>query len=176
MRGDRVGQLGRIVDLVDRDQHLGRDLLVELDVLLELGDHRARQGFQLARLAVFLAQHVGRRLEEGRVLGEAGDLGAGAAFDQHLDRAVGQLQQLENGGQGADAIDVVGGGIVLGRVLLRHQQDLLVVLHHIFEGANGFFATDEKRDDHVGENDDVAERQNREDFVDSLIRHVASFT
>jgi hypothetical protein len=40
MRGDRVGQLAGSVDL-GSSQHLGRDLLVELDVLLELLDHGA---------------------------------------------------------------------------------------------------------------------------------------
>ena len=36
-----------LLDLVDRDQHLGRDLLVELDVLLELGDDGAGQRLDL---------------------------------------------------------------------------------------------------------------------------------
>ena len=36
-------------------------------------------------------------LEERLVVGEAGDAGAAAALDQHLDRAVGQLQQLQHG-------------------------------------------------------------------------------
>ena len=36
VRGDGIGELARVLDLVERDQHLGRDLLVELDVLLEL--------------------------------------------------------------------------------------------------------------------------------------------
>ena len=50
MRGDRVGELGRLLDLVDRDDHLGRHLLVQLDVVLELRDHGARGGLQLGRL------------------------------------------------------------------------------------------------------------------------------
>ena len=51
--------------------------------------------------------------------------------------------------------------IVLRRVLLGDQQDLLVVLHHVFERADGFLAADEQRHDHVGEHHDVAQRQDR---------------
>jgi hypothetical protein len=47
MRGDRVGELGRLLDLGDRADDVGRDLLVQLDVVLELGDHRAGQRLEL---------------------------------------------------------------------------------------------------------------------------------
>ena len=67
----RVGQLGRVVDLVDRGQHLRRDLLVELDVLLELRDHGARQRLDLLLLAGLLGDRLGIGLEERLVVGEA---------------------------------------------------------------------------------------------------------
>ena len=71
MRGDRVGELAGILDLVDRDQHLGRDLLVELDILLELRDHGAGQRLDLlVRRPVSRAIDLGVRLKEGLVLGE----------------------------------------------------------------------------------------------------------
>jgi hypothetical protein len=50
-------------------------------------------------------------------------------------------------------------GIVLGGVDLARQQDLLVVLHHLLQGAHGFLAAHEQRHDHVGEDHDVAQRQ-----------------
>ena len=56
----------------------------------------------------------------------AQDTGALAALDQHLHRAVGQLQQLQDRADRADGVDVAGRGIVLARVLLGDQQDLLV--------------------------------------------------
>ena len=159
MRGDRVGELGRVVDLVDRDQHLGRDLLVELDVLLELRDHGARQRLGLLLLAAAVAEILGIGLEERLVLGKALDARALPAFDQHLDRAVGQLQQLQHRADRADRVDVGGGRIVLRGILLGDEQDLLVVLHHVFERAHRLLAADEQRHDHVREDDDVAERQ-----------------
>ena len=47
MRGDGVGELGIVVDLAGRADHFGRDLLVELHVVLEVGDDRARQRLDL---------------------------------------------------------------------------------------------------------------------------------
>ena len=119
MRGDGVGELAGILDLVDRDQHLRRDLLVELDVLLELADDRAGQRLDLLLLARLLRDRVGIGLEEVLVLGKAHDARALAALDQHLDGAVGQLQELQHGADRADGVDVGGRRIVLGRVLLR---------------------------------------------------------
>ena len=56
MRRHGVGELRRIVDLRQRDQDLGRHLLVELHILLELGHHRAHQRLGLAHLALGLGQ------------------------------------------------------------------------------------------------------------------------
>jgi len=44
--GDRVGQATRVVDASDRGEDLGRDLLVQLHVLVELGDDRPPQRLQ----------------------------------------------------------------------------------------------------------------------------------
>ena len=107
------------------------------------------------------------------IVDEALDPGAGVALDQHLDRAVGQLEQLQDAGDGADAVDVVAAGIVLARILLRHQQDLLVVLHHLLERVDRLLAPDEQRDDHVREDDDVPQRQHREQRCSANVR---SFT
>ena len=68
VRRHRVGELGRVVDLVDRDQHLGRDLLVELDVLLELRHDGARQGLDLLGLPTLAAQALELRTMGGKYL------------------------------------------------------------------------------------------------------------
>ena len=123
-----------------------------------------------------LGDRLGEGLEEGLVLGEAQDARALAALDQHLDRAVGQLQELQHRADGADGVDVVGRGIVLGGVLLGDQQDLLVVLHHVFERAHRLLAADEQRHDHVREHDDVAQRQDRIERTAGSVEHDASFS
>ena len=78
------------------------------------------------------------------------------ALDQHLHGAVGQLQQLQHGGDGAGGEDVAGLGIIVLRILLGDDEDVLVVAHDLFERLHGFLAADEKRHDHSGENHDVS--------------------
>jgi DNA-binding transcriptional LysR family regulator len=56
-------------------------------------------------------------------------------------------------------------GIVLGRVLLRDEQDLLVVAHHRFQARTLFSRPTKSGHDHVREDDDVAQRQHRKQFA-----------
>ncbi len=166
MGGDGVGKLGRLLDLVDRDHHLGRHLLVELNVVLEFRDDGPGSGLQFGRVTRRFFHVDGIGLEELGLAGVADDLHAAAALDQNLHGVVGQLQELQHGAERADRIDVVGAGVVLAGVLLGDQQDLLVVLHDLFEGLHTLFTTDEKRDDHAGKHDNVAQRQ---DGIDSSL-------
>ncbi len=158
MGGDRVGELARVLDLVERNQNLRRNLLVQFDVLLELADHRTRQRLEFLGRADLFVENFGIGLEELFVLGELLDPRAAAAFDEDLHGAVGQLEQLQNGADGTDHVDIIGAGIVLSGILLGDEQDLLVVFHDVFQGAHGLLAPDEQRHDHVGKHHDVAQR------------------
>ena len=82
-----------------------------------------------------LGEHDGVGLEIFGAVGVVEHLGALGALDQHLDGAVGQLEQLQHAGEGADLIDRVGRRIVVGRVLLGREQNVLVATHHLFERA-----------------------------------------
>ena len=162
MRGDRVGELAVVVDLIDRAHHLGRDLLVELHIALEFGDDRTRQRFRLDLVDRVVGDRPGLGLEvvlSGRITGH---LRPRRPFDQHLHRAVGQLQELQDARQRSGGKDRVRGGIVVGGVLLRREQDRLVRLHHLFERADRLLASDEQRHDHVRKDHDVAQRQDRD--------------
>lgn len=154
MARHRIRELAGIFDLVDRDQHFGRDLLVELDIALELRDHGAHQRLDLALLGGRLGDGFREGLEIAVGFLEAHDLRAPAALDQHLHRAVRQLEKLEDGGDGA-GLEVAGARLVLQGVLLRDEQDLLVVAHHSFQRTNGFLAADEERHDHVREDHNI---------------------
>ena len=161
MLGDLIGELGIVGDLTDGRHHLRRNLLVQLDVVFELADHRAGQ-----RLHLDLVERVvGQRLGIGLIKLVGADvfahLGAPGALDQHLDGAVRQLQELQHGSERSGREDGVGGWIVVGRVHLRGQQDELVGLHHVLESADRFLPTHKEGDDHVGEHDDIAQRQHR---------------
>ena len=82
---------------------------------------------------------VGERGEVGRkefAGGELVDLGAFRTLDEHFDRAVGQLQELQDRRDGTDAIEVFRLGIVHVRLLLGNQQNPLVRFHRKVEREN----------------------------------------
>ena len=165
MRGDGIGELAGILDLIKGNKNFRRDFLVQLYILLELLDHRARERLQLVRILGRVVDRLGFRLEIVLGLGEFDDLRAPRPLDQHLHRAVRQLEQLQHGADGAERVDVFRRGIVLARVLLCDQQDLLVVLHHVLERPHRLLAPDEERHDHVREDDDVPQRKERENWT-----------
>ena len=79
-----------------------------LDVFLPQPDGKRlirppRQRLELLALADNIVDDFGAGLKETGVVREAGDTGAMDAFDQHLNGAIGQLQQLKNRADGADA-------------------------------------------------------------------------
>ena len=161
VRGHRVRQPPRRLDGREGRQDLGRNLPVQLHVLLELREHRAAEGLTLPPLRLLRLQDPNLR-EEVLVLPE--ELHDPRPFDplhEHLDRAVGELQQLKDRRQRSDSVDVVGGRVVLCRALLGNQQDLLVVLHRPLEGPDGLVAPHEQGDDHVRVDDDVPQGQYR---------------
>ena len=161
MRGDGVGELGVVLDLLDHADNFRRHLLVELHVVFELGDDRTRQRLELDALAGDVRQNDGVSFEIVAAVGVLENLAALRAFDQHLDGAVGQLQQLQHAGERAGLVNGVGRRIVIGGVLLRGEQDERVRAHHLFERLDRLLAADEQRHDHVRKHHDVAQRQHR---------------
>ncbi len=151
-----------ILDLRDHADDLRGNLLVELHIALEFGDDRARERFDLDRVLDFARERGGLGLEKLRPVRVFADFGALDALDQHLDGVVGQLQELQHLRQRADLVDRILRRLVVTRAHLRRQQDVGVVPHHLFEGANGLLAADEKRHDHVRKYDDVPQRKHRE--------------
>ena len=160
--GDRVGEPAAVVDPGHRGQDLGRDLLVELDVLVELGEQRAAHRLDLVRLAGIAGQRRRLRGQELAFVDDAHDRRAVRALDQHLDGAVGQLQHLQHRGHAADRIEVLGARVVLRRRLLRDEQDVLARVHRDVERLDRLRAPDEQRDHHVRKHDDVPQRQQRQ--------------
>ena len=55
-----------------------------------------------------------------------------SALDQNLDRAIGQLQQLQNIGNSTDTVDLVGRRIIIRSIVLRRQKYLFLRCHRIF--------------------------------------------
>ncbi len=57
---------------------------------------------------------------------------------------------------------ILGHRLVLGGGLLGHQQDALAGFHGDFQGLDRLGTADEQGDDHVGEDNHVAQRQQRQ--------------
>ena len=109
VRGDGVGEAARLVDARQRLQQFRRKLAIGLDVLLEQRHQRARQRLDLARVS--LPSSVDRRPRRVSSVPSRSAIAVDAhaldALDQHLDRAVRQLQQLQHLRQRADLVQVV---------------------------------------------------------------------
>ena len=89
------------------------------------------------------------------------DAGAFGAFDQNLDRAIGQFEQLQDGRQCSDLVNVFDLGIIDLGTLLGNQENPLVIIHGGFQRADGFLPADKQRDNHVRVNHHVTQRQDR---------------
>ncbi len=161
MRGDGVSELRVVLDLADRAQYLGRDLLVELDVVLELRHGRAGKRLDLVLGADRLGYALDLRFEVVWIVCVRRDVGARRPLDQNFHGPVRQLQKLQHGGERAHLVDRIRRRIVVARILLGSEQDLLVGAHHLFERVDGLLAADEQRHDHVREDYDIAQRQDR---------------
>ena len=79
-------------------------------------------------------------------------------LDQYLHGTVRELQQLQDGRDRTDAIQVVRLRIVDVGLFLCDEHDPLVGAHGYVEGLDGFLTPYEERDDHVGINNDIPQR------------------
>ena len=142
--------------------------------MFKLRDHGARQRLGLTAFNRRFFDLFDKGFEIRRGFLEAGHARAPPAFDQHLHRAIGQLQQLQHRGNGADLEQIIRARIILASILLGNKQDLLVFLHHRFQGADGFLTAHEKRHNHMGEYNDIPQRQNGKDIAMYCFSHVTS--
>ena len=84
------------------------------------------------------------------------------AFNQHLDRAVRKLEQLQNGSNGTDTIECVFARVIVSRIFLSQQQNLLVARHRSLKGLDRFLASHEQWDNHVRINHNITQWQERQ--------------
>ena len=159
MAGHEIGELRRIAGLADSRQRLLGDVLLHLGVALELLAHGAQERVDGVLLADRLGEILDLGLEEPLVLDIIRDPDPRPPLDENLHGAVGQLEKLENVGQHPRAVNPLRGGIVHRRIDLAGEQNLLVLRHHLLEGAHGFLAADEQGHDHVWKDHDVAQWQ-----------------
>ena len=142
--------------------------------MFKLRHHGARQRFRLTPFNRRFFDFFDKGFEIGRGFLVASHARAPPAFDQHLHRAIGQLQKLQHRGNGADLEQIIRTRIILAGILLGNQQNLLVILHHRFQGTDGFFPAHEKRHDHMRKYNDIPQRENRKDIATQSFSHVTS--
>ena len=164
MRGDHVGDLVGLGDLLDGAEDFRCDLLVELDILVELLHSGACQAFGVSTEIAILLENfrIDSKKTVIRVQRLRVDHHALAAFDKHLHGAVRQFQQLQDRSDRTDGVQAVSVRILGIGFLLGHQDDLLVLGHHGLQRADRLLAADKQRHDHVREYDNIAKRQDRE--------------
>ena len=128
MADQLVGEIGGIVDRRDRGHHLGRNLLVEADVVVEGRVDRTHQRLDLGGALADFLDLLDLDLEELVLADVAHDTRALFAFEQRLDGAVRQPQQLHDHAERAHRVDVIGSGLGDPGVFLGREQDRLFLL------------------------------------------------
>ena len=127
------------------DYDLGGDILAGVCDLLELRCHRAHQGFGFEGLNGGKCQMLDPCLEVRLGLEPFGNPDALLTFEHDTDGPVGDFQYLDDLGDDADLVQVLGLR-VLGRDLpLCGQDDVLAARHGFVESAHGFLAAHEQR-------------------------------
>ena len=90
------------------------------------------------------------------------DTGALRTFHQYLDRTIRQFQHLQNIGDAADFVNIIGRRLILGGCFLSRKHDAFALFHRSFQRLDRFGATHKQRYYHMREDNDVPQRQQRQ--------------
>ena len=119
--------------------------------------NRAHECGGLDHIFVGLFDIIDVANEEWIALREAVNARARATFDEDFDWPLRKSQELDDVTDRADREDVLFIRIIGLRAALCGEQQLLVAGHRILERRERFVATDEQRNHHMREHDDVAQ-------------------
>ena len=161
VRGDKVDEERRAFDVLDGEGGLARQVRREMhDLDGQLLQHRHAG----AALRVVLVER--RLVERGHLGAQVGlrldvflYLKPTAALDDDGLRAVGHLDELQDGGERAGGVQVFRPRLLGVGVFLRHHADQLVGGERVFDELEAGVAPDSNREDDAREEDGVAERQ-----------------
>ncbi len=153
-RGDAVEHLRRLIGRIGR----------QLDHAIGLCSNRGQQRIQIRALGRFFFENFDSTEEKRLFLLQADQPESGQAV--HDDRliAIRQAKELEDAGNHTDLIKIGQIGIFcVGRFLGNHG-DQLVAGHYFFQQCLALGAADVQRHHRAGEDDDVANRQDRQEL------------
>ena len=159
MGGNGVGQAPGIVDSRQRRENFRRDFFVQLDVLVKLLHQRAPQSLRLGIALGIGCHRFGIAGKVGRQIVNLTDIGALHALHKNLHCAIRQLKHLQNVGNTANTIHIVGRRFVFCGRFLRHKHDALAGLHRRLKRLDRLRAADKKRDDHMREHHHITQWQ-----------------
>lgn len=80
------------------------------------------------------------------------------SFYQHLDTAIRKTQQLDDGAERAEGVNILFGGIINLGIPLGGKENIFIFPERFFQGADRFAPPDEQRNHHVREDHDIAQR------------------
>ena len=151
-------------DVAGGDGGLGRDRRAVGDVLLDLGLDGAHQGLDLEAGAAVVAELLDGRPEvRARLATKPISVQAGLALDDRPDGAVLELDDLGDLGQGADGVQLGRGlDVLLLGLALGDERDRAALGDGGVERVDALLAADLERDDHLGEDDGLAEGDERQ--------------
>jgi hypothetical protein len=163
VRGEEIGERGRVRDAVENLRRFVRRIGRELDDAIRLRADGIEQRIKARALSELILDHLD--------LADRVRVGANDRFQpkahqpMHDDRliAVRQFEQLEDHAGDANVMQVVETRILHVRIPLRNDADHLVAGHDIVEQRFALRPSDIQRHDRAGEDDDVADRQDRQD-------------
>ena len=162
IRCDQVRQTPGLMDIGGDGEDLGRKVL-EGQQLFHSTAGRAHQRFGLdAPLGLVIRRKRTHRGPGGRlVLHVSFDSGLAQSLDQGLHAPVGQAEDAHHHGDGPDAVEIVGLRILDLRVPLGGEQHQPVPGQRILDGCDRLLARYEEGKHHIGEDDQLPQRQNR---------------
>ena len=162
--GDQIGQFTGFIDAFENAVHIPGKLTAQSQNLFGIFPDVAHERFDLQiGFHIFrLFQYLNRYPEIISFLEVPHDPRLGETLHQCLDASIRQLEDPQNPADGTHPINISLFWILDCRVLLGGHEQKAVFGNSRINGAHGFFATDEKGQQHIGKNHHVAHRQQRQ--------------
>jgi hypothetical protein len=175
IRRHQVRQSPGLMDIGRDGEDLGRQILQRQQLLHAIAD-RAHQRFGLDTPFGLVIRREGAHRGPGRrlVLHERLNAGLAESLDEGLHTTVGQAQDAHHHGDGAHAVEIVGLRILDGGVPLRGQQHQPFAGQRVLDGGDRALPRHEEREHHVGEDDQLPQRENRQLFRDLELHAIRS--
>ena len=173
--GNQVSNLLGVIHIPDGRNRLLADPLARAGIGIKIILRRAHQRRQLhfiRRRGHF--RQVDASQQERVFLRHSGQFAARFTLHQHTQAVAGQIHHLPNIGDCADGAQIFRGRVWVIHILLRHEENLLVIHHRFLQGGDRLRAADVKVQHHMREYHQPPQRQHRHRQIGFLSGHSSS--